>query len=312
MKQLDFNFYPGWTRKSITFTIDDGNITMDEKFLAIVKPAGIIGTFNLCTPLKKDMTNEDYRAFYRGYEIANHCHRHPLSLSPTNPPEIAAEPFDEATADKEKAYRTEEDGFYRVFAKHSQSWNYYVAADDKYMEYVAHCNDLLEDVFGKGTVKDFVWPFGDQRNPALTERLIGYGFRSIRATGDLGDTTGFALPANRMRWSYNAHNRTLLENAAKYEAYPDDGELKFFAFGVHSIDFERDGSWDDLKEFCAKYGNRPEDYWYASVGDILDYEDAVKALTVTDTEIRNDSDVDLYIKIDGERQRLWAHSAIQI
>ena len=312
MKLLDFNFFPGWTRKSITFTIDDGNIAMDEKFLSIVKPAGIIGTFNLCTSLKKTMTAEDYRAFYRGYEIANHCHRHPHAFSTTNHPEIADEPFDEATANTEKAYRTEEDGFYRIYGKHANSWNYYIATEDKYMEYVDVCNKLLEEVFGDGSVKDFVWPFGDQNNPALTQRLIDYGFRSIRATGDVGDTTGFALPADRMRWSYNAHHKTLLENAAKYAAFPDDGELKFFAFGVHSIDFERDEKWDDLKEFCRLYGNRPEEYWYASVGDILAYEDAVKALTVTDTAVRNDSDIDLFIKIDGVRARLWAHSSIEI
>lgn len=312
MKQLDFNFYPGWVRKSMTFTIDDGNIAMDEKFLSIVKPAGIIGTFNLCTPLKKTMTAEDYRAFYRGYEIANHCHRHPSAFSPKRHPEIADEPFDEATADPAKAYRTEEDGFYRVRALHNNSWNYYIATEDKYMEYTALCNDILEDVFGKGTVKDFVWPFGDQCNPDLTQRLIDSGFRSIRATGDVSDKTGFALPANRMCWSYNAHHNTLLANAEKYEAYPDDGELKFFAFGVHSIDFERDGKWDDLKEFCRLYGNRPEDYWYASVGEILDYEDAVKSLTVTETAVRNDSAVNLFIKIDGVRTRLWAHSEIAL
>ena len=38
MKQIDFQFFPGWTRKAITFTIDDGNVFMDRKFLEIVKP----------------------------------------------------------------------------------------------------------------------------------------------------------------------------------------------------------------------------------------------------------------------------------
>ena len=56
MKSLDVHFFPGWVRKSVSFTIDDGNIPMDEKFLSIVRPAGILGTFNLCTPLKKTMT----------------------------------------------------------------------------------------------------------------------------------------------------------------------------------------------------------------------------------------------------------------
>ena len=33
---IDKNFFPGWTRKSLTFTIDDGNIPTDTKFLAIL------------------------------------------------------------------------------------------------------------------------------------------------------------------------------------------------------------------------------------------------------------------------------------
>ena len=51
--KLDLNYYPGWTRKSITFTIDDGNLKLDRKFLDVVKPAGLKGTFNLCTPLDR-------------------------------------------------------------------------------------------------------------------------------------------------------------------------------------------------------------------------------------------------------------------
>ena len=44
-------FYPVWTKKSLTFSIDDGNIALDRKFLRIVNPAGLHGTFNLVTPL---------------------------------------------------------------------------------------------------------------------------------------------------------------------------------------------------------------------------------------------------------------------
>ncbi|MBQ7336253.1 MAG: polysaccharide deacetylase family protein [Clostridia bacterium] len=309
MKRLDANLYPGWTRKAVSFTIDDGNLAMDEKFLTIVKPAGVIGTFNLCTPLKKGVSAEEYRRFYHGYEIANHCHRHPFPFAENRQPQISDVLFDETTADPTLAYRTEEDGFYRI---HTRNWNYFVATDDKYMEFVDRCTAELETVFGSGAVKDFVWPFGEQKNPALMQRLINHGFRSIRATGDIRDKTGFALPADRMHWSYNAHHKNLLEVAKLYEAYPDDGNLKFFCFGVHSIDFERDGKWDELKEFCAKYGNRPEDYWYAPVGDIFDYEDAVKALIVTDTAVCNPSEVDLFVKIDSVRKCLRAHSELSL
>ena len=41
-------YFPGFTRKSVTFSIDDGNLVLDKKFISIVAPYGIKGTFNLC------------------------------------------------------------------------------------------------------------------------------------------------------------------------------------------------------------------------------------------------------------------------
>ena len=97
-----------------------------------------------------------------------------------------------------------------------------------------------------------------------------------------------------------------------FDAYPDDGELKFFCFGVHSHDFENAVRWDVLIDFCKLYGNRPNDFWYASVGEIFDYEDAVNSVVITESEIQNPSNVDLYVKIDGERKIIPAKSIVKL
>ena len=94
MRKVDINFFPGWTRKSVTFSIDDGNIPMDTKFLSIVRPAGILGTFNLCSHWTDKMSPAEYREFYRGYEIANHCKYHPQVFSDTMRFVISDEKFD--------------------------------------------------------------------------------------------------------------------------------------------------------------------------------------------------------------------------
>lgn len=52
--------YPGFTRRALTFTIDDANIACDKKFIDHVKKGGIRGTFNLCS---RNMDMED--AYYR-------------------------------------------------------------------------------------------------------------------------------------------------------------------------------------------------------------------------------------------------------
>ncbi len=70
----------------------------------------------------------------------------------------------------------------------------------------------------------------------------------------------------------------------------DDGELKFFCFGVHSSDFERANKWEMLSSFAKKHGNRPQDFFYGSVGEIFDYEDAMNSLLIEDGKICNPSD----------------------
>ena len=61
-------YFPGFVRKSVCFTMDDGWLAHDAKFLSIVRPAGIKGTFNLYCADRA--TPDEYRALYDGYEIA--------------------------------------------------------------------------------------------------------------------------------------------------------------------------------------------------------------------------------------------------
>ena len=298
MKNLDVNFFPGWTRKSLTFTIDDGNIPMDRKFLSIVKPKGILGTFNLNSDRMRNFDAAGYREFYRGYEIANHCKFHPFALPDDNSMPFSDKPFDPETSEPGMLHPTEIPGCYQT--RQFFGWGM-VADTEMYLKYAEEGRAELEAIFGKGSVGSFVWPYGEQNNKAVVEHLENAGYYGMRKTGSITDKTGFAMPENRMKWSYNANHRELLSVMEKYENAPDDGSLKFFAFGVHSVDWERDRKWNELEEFAAKYGSRPEDYWCATVRDIFEYEDAVKELQITETEIYNPTDITLYIKADGER-----------
>ena len=301
MKKIDTAFYPGFVRKAISFTIDDGNVPMDKKFLDIVKPHGILGTFNLCSNNMKAFDADGYVEFYKGYEIANHCKYHPFAMRDDTEYAFSDDTFDEATADGAKLYKTDIEGMY--FFKAANGWRR-MATTEMYCKFADDCRDELERVFGKGSVKGFVWPYSMQKNSEVFEYLKNSGYQSIRKTGETGESTGFALPADRTIWSYNANHKSLLKWAEKYEAYEDDGQLKFFCFGVHSIDFERDNNWNELEEFARKYGDRPSEFWYATVADIFDYEDAVKALKISEDTIENPSSIKLYVKIDGKEKVL--------
>ena len=304
-KKLEI-YFPGWTRKSLTFTIDDGNIEMDTKFLSIIKPSGIKGTFNLCKPDR--LSPEEYREFYKGYEIANHCKNHPMAFVDGNEYIISDEPFDtmssaEYTEITPYIYKTETEGIYMMHhlphRPKPTGW-FRITDTDTYLKFVSECRTELEQVFGCGKIKSFVWPYSQQNNRKIFETLKSSGYNSIRSTGEVGSSGGFGFPPDRMTWSYTATNKSLLSLMDEYEKYEDDGELKFFAFGVHSYDFERDGNWCDLETFAEKYGNRPNDFYYATVSELFEYEDAVKNLKIEENGITNDSSVELYIAINGE------------
>ena len=289
-------FYPGWCRKAISFTIDDGNIEMDTKFISIVKPNGIRGTFNLCALNLGKYTPDFYREMYEGFGIANHCKLHPFLLK-GNEGEIIDELFDESTADESKLYKTAREGVYQFHAPNG--WRR-KATLKTYCELITECHNDLESVFGEGSVTSFVWPFGDQGSTDILRYINErHGYGAARKTGHVEDSTGFAVPTDRMYWSYNASHKNLLDCAAKYEAYEDDGELKFFAFGVHSIDYEKAECWDELVEFSEKYGNRPSDYYYAPVDDIFRYYDATKLLKIEENKITNPTNIEIFVKIDG-------------
>ena len=267
------------------------------------------------------MSDEEYREFYRGYEIANHCKYHPQVFSDTMRFIISDEKFDrmggeDYTGANPIVYKTGiEDDLYILHGNPKNmrpaGWSNYCTAEN-YIRYVEEGKRELEAVFGEGSVTSYVYPYSKQGNTKVREYLYASDYYAVRKTGTLLDTTGFAMPADRKEWTYNATHSSLLSLMETYENYPDDGELKFFSFGVHSVDFENANKWDDLREFADKYGNRPEDYFYGTVRDIFAYEDAIKAAIVTSTEIINNSEYPLYAKIDGKNQIIPPKTAYKI
>lgn len=301
-------FYPGFVKKAITFSIDDGNIRCDRMMLDIVRPAGILGTFNLCAP-KPEMTAEDYREMYRGYEISNHTLMHTYAFLDGVEYNISDEPCDPERRDPNYIYRHKDNSRIYYVCRGENRWRLITDADT-YIEGIDECKLRLEEIFGEGSVRGFVWPFGEQRNDQIKEYVRRAGYYGVRKSSTIGSATGFSVPSDFSEWSCNARHLNLLEVMAEYESYPDDGELKMFAFGVHSSDFERDGRWDDLREFARKYGERQDEFWYATVGEIYDYVTACGKLEITDKFVRNHSDITLYVKIDGERREISANEEI--
>ena len=318
MHIIDKYFFPGFVRKAVTFTIDDGNIEMDKKFLSIVRPSGILGTFNLSDTDK--LTPEEYREMYQGYEIANHVDKHPELFIPGRKYIFSDDPFDPASADPNKLYRHESvDGlwyinnsYYSANPTPEQLRRWFKITDvENYIRLINVAHERQNAIFGEGNVRSFVWPFGKQvDSKKIIEHVKKLGYYGARDAGT--PLAEFNMPSDRMNWRYNANDSCLLTKMKEFEALPDDGSLKLFSFGVHSIDYDRAGRWGDLEFFAKAYGARPDEFWYATVGEIFDYEDALKLLSVTDTEINNPSSLDLYILLDGKKTVVKKQSSISL
>lgn len=296
MKSIEI-CYPNYTKKAITFTLDDGSIVYDGKMIEILAPHGIRGTFNLPGCDLVAHTREEYRALYQGFEVANHCKMHPYCLKDDEEYSFASVPFNRETAEEDKLYpHAEIPNLYYVHLP--RGWRL-IADSATYASLVDIGKRELEEVFGSGAVSGFVWPFGEQTSQLVHQHLSDSGYRSVRRTGCTEDKTNFDVPEQPMRWSYNANHLNLLPLAAAFAALADDGRLKMFSFGVHSVDFERAEKWEDVRAFAATYGDRPREFWYATVGEIFDYVRATEQIEIDGEYVKNNANTTVYLKISG-------------
>ncbi len=328
--KIDTNYFPGFVRKSVTFSMDDGIVANDSAFIDIVRRGGILGTFNLINTAsnRNGLTDEQYKALYAGYEVANHHLYHPLpwfDFDGFDAEDFADIPIHETiiysdsiknTLDSQYIYKTDVEGLYYIdynyhFAKdYSSKYWHPIMTNNAYAKYAEETKKDIEDLFGEGSVVGFAYPHG-KTNDAVKAYLESAGYLYARRTVGRADNVAFPLPMDRYDWSYNANHTTLNDVMADYAAYGDDGDLKFFCFGVHAVDYKNAG-WDELEKFVDTYGNRADEYYYASIKDILHYEDAVNALMIKDGMLLNASDIALYITINNVKTIIPANSVCSI
>jgi len=303
---VDLEFFPGYTRKAITFSIDDGNVKYDKRFLDIVRPYGIKGTFNLYSSNLSSLSPEEYRALYQGYEIGNHCKYHPFLMLSDEKYNIKNEPFDSAKADEKYIYPDRVEGLYYV--KKPQGWRR-IAEENAYIGFIKESFDELEEIFGKGSIKSYVWPFRGQNSPRVQEYIKSAGYTNARVGAGTGS---FDMPEDRFNLYSNAPASKILSRGEEFSSLSDDGRMKMFIFGVHSHDFESANNWNELEQFCRIYGRRYSEYYYATLSEIFAYEDAKNSVITEGGRLYNPSNITLYLKISGREKILTPNSFIEI
>ncbi|MBQ9604977.1 MAG: polysaccharide deacetylase, partial [Firmicutes bacterium] len=109
-------------------------------------------------------------------------------------------------------------------------------------------------------------------------------------------------PEDFMRWHGTCHhNQNLLELGKKFLDQPYKNRPHLMYVWGHAKEFEVDGKWDMIEEFCKMMSGR-EDIWYATNIEIVDYCNAIKQLRFSAdcSMVYNPTALKLWFAYDGE------------
>jgi hypothetical protein len=73
---ITFGLFPGGVQNAVTFSYDDGQVTGDERLMALFRKYGLKGTFHLNNWLYPASSKEEIRQRYEGFEISAHGKEH--------------------------------------------------------------------------------------------------------------------------------------------------------------------------------------------------------------------------------------------
>lgn len=259
--------YPGFRRKALTLSYDDGTVH-DIRLIETLNRYGIRATFNLNSiqftdrrpqKLNSHLTRAEALAIYAGsgHEVAVHSYSHP---------------------------------FLEQLPAGNAAWE------------ILRDRQVLEEMFGC-IIRGMAYPQGTYDDEVTAAaRLCGISYaRTCKATHD------FDLPKDWLRFGPTCCHKdpALMELCRQFLSLHDvrwwDPRPKLFYLWGHSYEFSEDDNWNLLEEFCALMANHP-DVWYATNGELYAYVDAARRISASaDGRLMyNPTAIRLYLEADGE------------
>lgn len=260
--------YPGFKKKSVTFSYDDG-VIQDKTLIEIFNHYGMKATFNLNagkvgekkfrTSLNGDEIDcshlllSENVSLYDGHEIANHTYSHP------HLEDITIE-------EQEKEYRRGKEELEAIFNK---------------------------KVFGAA------YPYGSYNYDTfeVQKRLKIEYDRTTRST------YSFKLPTDWLCWHPTIHHREKQLNDVVNSFYKTDEELALLYIWGHSYEFAIDDNFSLMDNLCRNLITH-EDIAFMTNHEIYTYCNAAtrvyhRVSSIGQPLFYNPSDVDVYIEVDG-------------
>ena len=266
---VTFNYYPEGKKRAVTLSYDDGQ-HHDKRLVEILNRYGVKGTFHLCSSWIDTpgyITSEEVGTIYKGHEVALHTHTHA-----------------------------------------SVAW----VPDEQIIREVMENRARLEKMAGC-VINGMSYPMNSY-NETVVRKFGECGVLYSRTTEATG---GFDLPADFMKWHPTYHHSrgtqkwspnlkhshtALLDKAKEFVALPDwQKYLPVLYVWGHSYEFETDGTWDVIENFC-QYISQQDSIWFATNMEIYNYLSALRRLRFSAdcSMVYNPSDISLWIGVDGK------------
>ena len=275
IRDLDTEFYPGFTKKAFVLSYDDGVDYYDRILLGRLNNAGYVGSFNIITSYWDSLTEEQLdtkRTMYAGHEIANHSDTHPQMVGK-----------DSTTGE-------------------------FLFTEEECINDIVLGKEKLEKVFGYEVV-GLAWPFTIPSTRPNIRKHVRENYIYARGSGD---SYNFNIPASFVdEWTFTIYEARykggLLEYTKKYQTYDSDA-LSLFSVWGHSFDFTNGTSpaityaeYDEFLTLCKTI-----DMWNPTCADYVRYVNAHRKMVIDYENVYNPSELTQYIQANGMQIELPA------
>lgn len=267
--------FPGGLSKAVTLSYDDG-VEADKKLLKIINKYGVRCTFNLNSVL---------------FDCVNWHGR-----------------MDEADT-----YNTFKDGPHEIALHGARHIFLNKVPLPEAVRELAFNRDWLEHKFGR-IVNGMAYAYNGF-NDDVKRVASDLGVKYARTTKP---TYCFDLPQDFLEWNPTVHHNDprLVELTKKFISGSPEDEFKnrepwlFYLWG-HSYEYDDDGNWDVLEEFCASVATG--NIWFATNGEVCDYIKAYASLvfSLDGERVFNPSYMPVWLEIRGKVYRIPAGGTIQ-
>ena len=260
--------YPGFAKKAIIFSTDedDGNQRSDIGLTQRFRNHGFNAAFNL-----------------------------------------VAKPYENANETKIASLKELYDGF--EIANHSYSHIGMMqtntsTTDALCIEDCEKGKEILEGIFGEGSVHGMIWPVSHGDREAVVEHVMA-NYEYVRCAPAEAGGDYFAVPTSfGPNWSWTCvdwHNDVtyLTKYADEYFALESD-ELTLFSLWSHSVFYPVNDNWYVMDDFLNDFTHSGQNIWNPQPYKYVEYVKAMKEVTVEDGIITNPTDVDIYALVEGQ------------